>query len=148
MTTIAFDGEILAADTQMYCGNFKCQDPVTKIKVVEGIAYAITGYVAWFDAWIQWYKSGSNPHHTPMCSFNDDNQGNLIVVQKDGTGFIYSKAMPYPARIGKLDAWGSGSEFAIGAMMHGATAIEAVEIAIKANSGTDGNVISIKLEDL
>lgn len=139
MTTIAFDGKILASDSRMINGNSTCQNPVYKMKRVNGIVYSISGYNAWLDAWIKWHQDGCDPANPPRTTLPSGETGTFQAFVGE-LCFSCTHALPYMQQIDAPDAWGSGYQYAIGAMLHGATAIEAVEAAIKADAYSGGPV--------
>lgn len=79
-----------------------------------------------------WYEAGAIPEHWPtQAQMDRDSSSRLIVVTPDGKckhyqGTTHPIALPVrePFR-----AWGSGRDFAMGAMAAGASAYEAVLIA-------------------
>lgn len=147
MTTIAWDGRYVAADSLMISGSYKHPMPYQKLRLGNGVVYGLTGFAAWFDAWIKWYEAGADPAATPACNLSGDNAGSFIVFAKDNVKF-YTREMPYPLKLEAPDAWGSGAEYAIGAMMAGAKADEAIRIAIKVDHGTGGEAQVIDLHGL
>jgi hypothetical protein len=147
MTCIAFDGRFVASDMLCKFGGYRGPLPVVKIREHNGIVYGLTGYPAWFDAWIDWHQKGADPNNTPKCTFAGDNTGNFLVFQ-EGKAFVCYYQLPYLQEAGAPDAWGSGAEFAIGAMKAGASARQAVEITIECNPDCGGPVQVIDLQSL
>ncbi len=136
MTTIAWDGYTVAADTICAFGGYSARSPDNKLKQKGDTIYGITGYIAWFDAWIAWFNAGADPCSPPPINTSEpDHAGNFLVFPP-GPAWVYSLMLPYPTRVYGPDAWGSGNEFAIGAMHAGASAVEAVKIAAKCNRNT------------
>ena len=80
----------------------------------------------------QWWIDRCPPDHFPTLQLSDENWSRLIVVNaKERTIVTYEQC---PVAIPILEpfmAWGSGRDFAMGAMATGATAREAVEIACR-----------------
>lgn len=146
MTTIAWSGTQLAADSLQGSTDFTCSKPAVKLREKGARVYAITGFFSWFDAWIKWYEDGADPKDTPICKYNDP-PGEFLVFE-DGRCFMFSTQLPYPDEQFAPDAFGSGSKYAIGAMLYGATAKEAVECAVKVDPGSGGPVQVIDLESL
>lgn len=147
MTTIAWDSRLVAADTQADFNGYTKRRAGPKIERGNGCAYAICGHGAWFGAWIEWYEVGANPAETPKHNAKDD-LGNFIVFKADGTALLYSHEMPYPSILTAPHAFGTGREYAIGAMLAGAPADAAVRIAIMADPHTGGDVDVIDLRKL
>lgn len=140
MTVIARDGKTLAVDRQgTNCG---MRFSATKLfQLEDGTVLAGTGVLGAVHRMKQWYENGADVSNYPDCQKTSDDWGRLIVVKPDGSVCYYegqSVAIPsedVPA------AWGSGRDFAIGAMLAGADARRAVEItnqvAIDCGLGVD-----------
>ena len=139
MTTIAWDGRYLAADSMATMGNYTSPKAVQKIRQEGNTLYAIVGFSAWFDAWIAWHKAGADPKALPVTTIPAGCTGNFIVI-KDGICRFCGHDLPYFSVANPPDAWGSGSEFAIGAMLAGCSAERAIEIAIQADPYSGGPV--------
>jgi hypothetical protein len=135
MTTIAWDGRFLAADTLMVQGGgYRTPAHFDKLRLGAGkVAYGITGVASRFGSWVRWHADGE-----PLPT-GDDKSGNFLVLTPEGIE-VCNLAEPYLLRVPAPDAWGMGCEYAIGAMLFGATAVEAVAVAIQANVHTGGLV--------
>lgn len=124
MTVIAWDGKTLAAD--------KCSIDVgtrrttTKIfRAPDGSLFGAAGTSHMAEQLKVWYLAGAGPETFP----DKDAKCNMLVVKPDGTTWVYDGG-PYPDRYeDPVIAIGSGRGFAIGAMVSGASAEQAVEIA-------------------
>jgi hypothetical protein len=146
MTVIAWDGRTVAADSLKCYGSSRAMAPVQKLRVRNGIVFAMTGSGPLFDPMIEWYLKGADPKAVPECG--DEHKGTaLIVFKPDGAAF-YKPSMPYPDEVSAPDAWGAGADFAIGAMEVGADAKTAVEAAIRREAYTGGPVQVIDLLQL
>ena len=140
MTTIAWDGYVLAADSLEERGNYISSRSIKKIREKNGVFYAITGTHSIFDALIEWHQNDAVPDKMPKIS--DDNSSILIAIG-GGECYAFYTDLPYPDRIYPPMAFGSGWQFAIGAMKNGATAEEAVRIAIDCDTHTDSGIHSV-----
>jgi hypothetical protein len=129
-------------------GSNDYDSPIPAVKLIQrgDVVYSICGYFAVFDAWIKWYEEGKDPANTPVCKF--PNSETAFIVFKDGKCFTYSSELPYADDAFPGEAFGSGRKYAMGAMAMGASAKEAVEIAIKLDPGSGGPVQVIDLESL
>lgn len=140
MTVIVFDGVSVAADRQAGAGGkMRFHRPLDKLIVSRdgNRLYAISGSYSNFTAWIRWYEGSDsefteprNPRRLPEACDNDD----FLVFQRTlerEQHRHYSKSCPYGDKIDEPDAWGSGCDWAIGALDFGATAIEACQVATK-----------------
>lgn len=125
MSIVAWDGKTLAADKQMtYYGN---KSVCSKIEKRGDVIFAGTGTANHLQPLIEWYEKGANPNDYPK--FQDTDNWSRLIVVKDGICLEYLKD-PYPIPVmQKFMAFGSGANYAIGAMQMGADAIKAVEVA-------------------
>lgn len=142
MTTIAWDGERLAADTQANCGYtgsthklHRIEHPTMGACLVGGAGDAdlVREHMAWL-------RAGARPEDFPESLRNEDGRSQLLVIAPDRVVRLYQRT-PYPIEM--LDqhmAIGSGGEIARAAMYCGRTAPEAVEVAIALDESTGGQV--------
>ena len=152
MTTIAFDGRFLAADRRVTQNSeittWACQkldvsgDPLT--------AFASTGMIieGWRAALIEWWLAGRAPGDMPPHGGDAKDIGNLIAIGTDGAAWVVSYLCPYPHRDEAPCAWGSGADYATGAMLAGKSAMEAVAIAAQRDAYTGGGVQFIDIHGL
>jgi len=143
MTTIAYRDGILAADTATYIheGNLRMPDQTTKIFRLSdgsliaggGVKRQIVDFAKWFET-----KEGDKPEIADAT---------IIRVSPNGVITIYD---------GKTDerditdcpfyAIGSGAMAALAAMYMGARAEQAVEIAMKLDPWTGGEVVCERID--
>lgn len=142
MTTIAWDGRTVAGDNQARSGNYRCPQGMHKIRRVGDRVYAVTGSAPLVQPMIEWHQKGAKPADIPQVK--GDSYCRLIVFEK-GRCYLYTSEIPYPDEYFAPNAWGSGDDFAIGAMHAGADAKRAIEIAIVCNPDTGGDVKCIDL---
>lgn len=130
MSVIAWDGRTLASDR---CGvrvNLRLE--TTKLKVVtnpNGQVYgmAFTGELSSGRMLWKWFRDGKDPDKWPL---SDDMIDTARLVVSFGDRVVYFERTPFAIEVeGDIMAWGSGCDFALGAMAMGATAIKAVQIA-------------------
>lgn len=128
MTTIAWDGKMLAADSQM-TGSYIDRGAVKKIHKKNGALIAGAGAYAeillFVNAW-------------PDKPEGLSDQFEALVIQDNTAAWWDNKHQPVPQ--GTPAAIGSGNQFAMGAMLNGATAKQAVQIAIELDPDTGGKV--------
>jgi hypothetical protein len=130
MSIVVWDGKTLAADMQATCADARFK--VSKMRRLDdGTVLAWAGHQDGGLAMARWYETGADPNKLPPCQ--KDEWTRLIVVQPGGKVVFYEQ-FGYPIEV--LDcpaAWGSGRDFALGALAMGADARRAVEIACQFN---------------
>jgi ATP-dependent protease HslVU (ClpYQ) peptidase subunit len=138
MTTIAFDGLILAADSLCCWGNMKESRDAEKLRFVDGHYYAVTGADGMLDALIAWHKAGAKPEQYPRVG---ETGAQLVVINKTLRACIYyEQDQPYGCAVPRRWAIGTGRDFAMGALHAGANAVDAVRIAANLDTRSGGPV--------
>ena len=130
MTVIAFDGKTLAADKMAESSGHA--RTVRKIFRIDGHMLAVSGAYSTGMALLAWWakSQGEDLNDFPK-SDSEEMSANLWVVKPNGSIFVYENspfALPFEDR---TFASGCGRDYALGAMAHGADAVEAVRIAIE-----------------
>lgn len=143
MSVIAWDGKSIVADKMMT--NEGMQSIATKLfKLNSGEIAAFTGDLCEGLALIDWYNNGHKKEDWPEFQ-TMENFTRMVVATSDG--IVFYDQLPVAVKIqDKFHAWGSGRDYAMGAMSMGATAMEAVEIACKHSIHCGNGVDSFKLE--
>lgn len=144
MTTVAWDGETLAADRKM--GD---RYNVQKIfPVPTGFAAGCGDYDSVIEI-VQWLRDGEPRDSVPVLQEKDDDGDSCAeVVVVDRKGRIDWLTWPYLRRIRlheRFVAIGSGEEVAIGAMAFGATARQAVAVACRYDPNTGQGIDSVRV---
>lgn len=133
MTTIAWDGEILAVDSRM-CGSMIRSEKAKKLHKIGNIYVAGCGNMEDVIAMVEWVKNGK-PKEKPLL-----HDSFAALVWERGKVYRYEqKLFPFPIAA-PFAAAGSGYEVALGAMSMGADAIKAVRIASKFDPQTNNIV--------
>jgi ATP-dependent protease HslVU (ClpYQ) peptidase subunit len=143
MTTIACDGQKVAADGLGCCGHEQSQTDVCKLKFSGNVIYGITGVRAMFDALIMWHKTGADSKNFPPLTGTDEHVSLLVFLSDHCLRF--TNECPYPDEFPYPQAFGSGPEYATAAMALGATAREAVEVAARFDVYTGGEITEMTL---
>lgn len=134
MTVIAIKNGVIAADTGLWLGNI-CVEHCKKIRrLSDGRLFAISGHRAIGEACYAWLQDESL---RPEPGSDDSDFGGLLLT-KDGAFRVDYKFRIYPTGIPA--AAGSHTEFLMGAMYAGASAEEAVRLAIKHGDSAAGEV--------
>lgn len=139
MTVLVWDGKTFAAD-RLACGG-TMKHTVTKIARVDDELVGICGRLSTGNELRDWYLKGADPEYFPNAAL-DDPETDLVVIKADGTVWVYSaSSTPFQVE-DQVCTFGSGAEAAWGALLCGATAQRAVEIASQINI-TCGNGIDV-----
>lgn len=143
MTSIAFKGGTLAADTQVNSGNHCPCGHIDKIgRTKDGHLWAFAGSTQFQEACASW----ANGDRTgPLPSWGDDDAGVFILIHKNGTVREWWGGGWLETRCPDGFAWGSGEKVLRGAMLAGASAKKAVEIACVVDPQSGGEVQTLKL---
>lgn len=139
MTTIAWDGTTLAADT-LLTGGYAYHGYSKVYRFRDGSVGAFSGDVAAMQAAQRWLDSISDVE--PVGEWT------AIRVFPDGSATLLWDNGCVLDITGRLAATGSGQEFALGAMASGKSPKEAVEIAARYDVATGGPVETISVADL
>jgi hypothetical protein len=139
MTTIAWDGKTLAADT-LVTANGMAFGKAKKIhKLKDGRYFALCGSFSVEPAVIEWLNGGEKPQILDVEGVGG------IVVEKNGRAFEFGRAYRlFPACVPW--AGGSGEQIAMTAMKCGKTAVEAVKVACKLDIHTREPVDYIRIK--
>lgn len=141
MTTIATDGKSMAGDGQREVrGTISTRNAEKVRRLSDGSVIGTAGDSACGCALIEWLEGGGDaPKLEPESGFN------ALQLTSDGKVFIYDKhCMPMPVE--PPMAIGSGMDLAIGAMLAGKSAEDAVMIAVRRDPGTGGKITVLHLE--
>ena len=148
MTIIAFDGRYVAADTQASRGDTRSTRLPQKICVVGGAVYGFCGAAALRDPMVYWMAAcRADPKERPVCDDADHKDSQVIRFRPGGQAEMISWNVPYPELYSPPDGFGSNVEFVIGAMMHGASPMEAISYAIKRKVWLGGAIDWVDLSD-
>ena len=146
MTTIAYRDGIMASDSACFDSSLY-QGEVDKLWTLPPIGLiGCSGEIGAMIQFVDWLKDGSDRKRKP--DFPDDCDFESIVVSPDGEVMHYDRHL-VPIRVANdLHAIGSGRKLALGAMMAGASADEAVKIACHYDMVTREPIRTIRLRDV
>ena len=137
MTTIAWDGQTLAADRQC---SYHCM-PKTKIfRLSDGSLIGFSGNAATGLEVRDWLNGGGEK---PIFD-SENNTDYLRIIQDGSITKCYNLRAPLPVLLPYF-AIGSGSDYALGALAAGATSEQAVEIATRFDENTGGGIDTLRL---
>lgn len=140
MTILCWDGKTLAADRSAVSDGIRYQ--TTKIWRFKKELLGIIGQLSLGVAMVEWYQSGKV---SPFPIGGSDSEGSLILIDKKGHVWEF-EGSPVPFRIeGPFCSFGSGAEGGLVALDLGCTAVEAVIVVSKYNTGCGGGYDSLVL---
>lgn len=142
MTTIATDGNTLAADRRVVSGRQIEPWAQDKILLSGGRIYAYSGSTALFLPWVRWYEGDRDPRKVPVMK---DGETLALWAIEDGVLWEVHSHTPYPLQLGYPSAMGSGQEYAYGALAVGASPEEAVRAASRYDPSTGAEVQVVTL---
>lgn len=136
MSVVVWDGKTIAADRQGQCADMKFTE--LKMRVGEGpdgqTVCAWTGCSARGKALAEWFFKGAAAAEWPEFQKDKDDWCRLIVATPQGCIFYEHLPIPFQVHDATM-AWGSGRDFAVGALAMGADARRAVEVACQHSTG-------------
>ncbi len=144
MTTVAFDGTFMAADSMATDTWGLKEFHIDKLVVLNNVALGCAGEAGQIRRWTRMLNRNVTVDELLLDGYPDydkeKNDPSIILVDR-GTGRLYrhvaSLFMPCSRA---FHAVGSGRDFALAAMACGKTAREAVEIAMSFDNGTGGEI--------
>ncbi len=138
MTTIAWDGNKLACDSQIAFDQEKYL--VMKMHLVPNGLATIAGVYCYGMAIIEWLRGDRDADKYPKNG-SDSDSATVIVVTHEKELFVYTWYSYIPIAIkDRQFAFGSGGMAARAAMLCGKNAHEAVLIASQIDTGTNASV--------
>lgn len=127
MTVIVTDGKVMAADSLTTFGGERSLKPTDKLRLRGGRVFGVSGIVGMIDDIVDWYcKEPRDPKEAPKA---EGEQWSMLVLEPDGRIFHVHSCSCRPHEVAAPFTIGSGSEYALGAMLAGASPARAVEIA-------------------
>jgi len=140
MTTVAYKDGIMASDSLITDGSARVGH-VRKIGYVNGWLYGFAGGLASCQMIEQWIKEGADPEHRPNRRMSKGTQLLMVHESAPKSILMFDDGEATRFETNQISI-GTGSEYAVGAMLHGAGAKEAVKLAAKVDTKTGGKIIS------
>jgi hypothetical protein len=97
-----------------------------------------------FDVMVAWHQAGAKPDDVPKAG--GDAAWYLIVIDHNGIG-KFSNTCPYIERFDPPIAFGAGQDYAMGAMLAGASAERAVAIVASLCDHTGGEIQVVNIAE-
>jgi ATP-dependent HslUV protease subunit HslV len=139
MTTVAYRDGVMAADSSCWEGSTNAHS-VRKVWKIRKCLIGCSGNMSDIHAFVRWIKDGAIEEEYPRMK-----QLAAIVATSDGKVCSFESGSFHPIPVvGKYCSVGSGADVALGAMHHGATAVEAIRAARHHNEATKGRIITVK----
>jgi ATP-dependent protease HslVU (ClpYQ) peptidase subunit len=139
MTTIAVTKRHVAWDSRISIGDEKMDCSPDKVVVHDGVIYAQAGDAIDVELLISYMKD--------QKSKPPKGEWELLVIERSTIRWL-NNATPHPIPVRPPIALGSGAQFARGAMLAGATAAGAVEIASQCDSKTGGPIYYFTISEV
>lgn len=146
MTVIVWDGVTLAADKQATQSDLGRK--VKKIRRIRGNLVGVSGQWDLAQEMFDWFAQGAKREAWPATQRTDDKWVGLLVITPRRRILKYeSSPIPIDFTVERRYAFGSGRDFAYGAMAMGASAREAVLVASKYDINCGMGVDTLMLEE-
>lgn len=144
MSTVAAKNGIVAVDTSVIYQNamFEMDNKIWRSKRTKSV-FGFSGTLTWLPMFQEWYEAGSDMKRLPTNPVIDksvDDGFGVLECRRDGDMVVWNYDFSNRARNEDYMALGAGSGFALGALAVGATARQAVAVAIKHDPYTGGKV--------
>lgn len=145
MTAIAYRDGVLAADTGTFSGA-EVPYHMRKIERLHSHLAASSGNISLMIRFHEWVRTGMREPFD-RSDLNADEGFRGIVITPDGRPLIMFERGPLVALTAPFHALGACNAMLLGAMAAGASAAQAVEIAIRWSDSAAGGVQVEKLHD-
>jgi hypothetical protein len=145
MTTIAYRDGILAADTRAFSGSTQPIGEKQKIyRIKGGSCFGVsTPHPGLSEEIKDWFVEAKHLDHEPQLN---GREFDMLEIDRNGEVFFYHNSfVPAGPLAAEYFAIGSGSEYAMGAMGYGASAVDAVAVAAVHDVWTGPTVTMIEV---
>ena len=146
MTTIAVDATSIAADGRRIWGDQIVSNDEEKLFIGDGEVLGFSGPSPLAYAVVAWWIKGHEPQNAPTI---EGQEWTLVIANGHPRGVLkVSSQCPYWERLPYPIAIGAGADYAIGAMLAGASARRAVELVAMICPHTGGKIMDVCHRDL
>lgn len=142
MTTVAFDGKTMAADTAMVVDGKKYRYSGKIKRLSNGCLAGFAGTISTGQVLMEWLVA-ADPKK--KLEFTDEEDAEVILVTPTGDIMFCDRNGGMIWSDDKRVAIGTGGDIAFGALLAGATAEQAVKIAIERDPNSGFDVVSLDL---
>jgi ATP-dependent protease HslVU (ClpYQ) peptidase subunit len=123
-------------------GGYVAAGHITKVRrLSDGRLAGFLGSAAPGSAYVRWLDAGGNGDPPDLAD-----QATVVVISPSGEIALHEEGAWHPVEGAEFAAWGSGAAAALGALYCGATAVQAVEAAIRVDPGSGGAVQCVSLQ--
>lgn len=143
MTTIAFDGTHLCADTLITAGSERVGYQ-SKIYAFSSGYVAYCGDVTACHVVLDWIRKGARKNARPVLELESSFE--LLWIKKGKVFVVDEELFPRPGFTPYT--LGSGAAYALAALHLGCTARQAVELAIKLDTGSGGDIDEVCVKEV
>lgn len=147
MTTIAFDGKTIAADS-LAVDAWGLKSEVGKIEKAGDFLIAGAGTHGLISGWVRYLLRGESekdPLKLYYPYIKDQNDPSILLVDtKTKQAYFHETGHFFPIPR-SIHALGSGRDYALAAMSMGASAQEAVEVAMRFDNNTGGTIVVVEV---
>lgn len=140
MTTVAWDGKVLAADRRLSFGSIQGAEVTKIVKNKKGELCGAAGTMTLADGFRRWFLAGKKGK-PPALEMHGET-ATAFIVKTDKTIVFYDPCGWFEFTSDKF-AIGSGQDVALGAMDRGADAVEAVQAACRLDGGSSGSRVDM-----
>lgn len=144
MTTIAYARNVMAADSQITFSDGSRLQVKKLRRLPDGSIFGGAGDVPAINKLERWAGVGLVKRRRPR--FGKAESADAILIKPDGSIWMFGAAIDPEKIEAEFIAIGSGSDFAMGAMAAGRSAVEAVKIAAQYDINTSEPIETIRLE--
>ena len=130
MTVIVWDGITLATDRQLTNNGYKREERKIHCSADGREILMFCGAVDFGNELMLWYNEGRHKESWPEFQLNEDRWCTLVIGRQDGSVVcVYQQPVMIPVRSART--WGeqTARDVALGAMLMGACATKAIEVA-------------------
>lgn len=139
MTTIAYKDGVLASDTLGTSGGLRDCNRIQKVHKVGPLLVAGAGASALCARFTEWVRAGMKGD----SPWTGNEGGNSLIIMPDDTILVFGMNGPWRVKQ-PVYAMGSGESLALGAMAAGASAEQAVEIAMRYDIYSGGEIRTVR----
>jgi ATP-dependent HslUV protease subunit HslV len=141
MTTIAYRNGQLAADTQMCVSGSIIGKMIKIVRRTDGTLAGAAGNATYSNEFLKWVLEGEKGN-LPKAECSDRTLDRGVIFRPEGDIIVFEAEGSFKVQA-EYYAFGSGMDYALGAMQVGASAERAVSAAIAHDPNSGGEVTTL-----